>query len=118
MLAGVRPEDRSKLRLEGYSYKHFHILSECQFPLEAHDTLVRKYDAWKTCLGALRIPHIDVLRILGAVLLLGCNAILYTVKGPYQYYKSAKFNSSHRIYNLFSMNFHEKARYYQCFLIN
>ena len=76
MLAGVRPDDRSKLRLEGYTYKNFHILSECQAPLEAHDTLVRKYDAWKTCLGALRIPHLDVLRILGATLLLGYNAIL------------------------------------------
>ena len=73
MLAGVRPEERSRLRFEGYTYKHFHILSECQAPVETQETLVRKYDAWKTCLGALRIPHSDVLRILGAILLLGCS---------------------------------------------
>ena len=71
MLAGLRPEDRGRLRLEGYAYKHFHILSECQSPLESQETLVRKYEAWKTCLGALRVPHIDVLRIIASVLLLG-----------------------------------------------
>ncbi|KAI6661555.1 Unconventional myosin-IXb isoform X2 [Oopsacas minuta] len=94
MLAGVRPEDRGRLRLEGYTYKHFHILSECQSPQETQDTLIRKYEAWKTCLGALRIPHLDVLRILGAILLIGNVEFVQSSDGTCKVYGEKELVSS------------------------
>lgn len=70
MLAGLSPEDRAKLNLEGYSATNLRYLQSGDvFQDEKEDAA--RFQAWKTCLGILGIPFLDVVRVLAAVLLLG-----------------------------------------------
>lgn len=70
MLAGLSREERIRLNLEGYSVHNLNYLQTgdtCQNEQED----ATRFQAWKTCLGILGIPFLDVVRVLSAVLLLG-----------------------------------------------
>ncbi|XP_070580651.1 unconventional myosin-X-like isoform X2 [Ptychodera flava] len=68
MLAGLTPDERVKLHLQGYSAHNLNCLNH----LLAMDTDAdsQKFKAWKNSLSVLGIPFSDVMRILAAVLLL------------------------------------------------
>ncbi|KAH8334203.1 hypothetical protein KR059_007456, partial [Drosophila kikkawai] len=69
MLAGLNREERQKLHLEGYSPANLRYLRGDSAQNEQEDAV--RFQAWKTCLGILGIPFLDVVRVLAAVLLLG-----------------------------------------------
>lgn len=70
MLAGLSKEERIKLNLEGHSPSTLRYLQHGDTRQDiAEDT--SRFQAWKTCLGVLGIPFLDVVRVLAAVLLLG-----------------------------------------------
>lgn len=70
MLAGLSRDERVKLNLEGYSATNLRYLQGGDvFQDEKEDAA--RFQAWKTCLGILGIPFLDVVRVLAAVLLLG-----------------------------------------------
>ncbi|XP_077527396.1 unconventional myosin-IXb-like dachs isoform X2 [Haemaphysalis longicornis] len=70
MLAGLNPEERGKLHLDGYSVQNLRYLNRGDVSQnEAQDAT--RFEAWKTCLSVLGIPFLDVVRVLAAVLLLG-----------------------------------------------
>ncbi|XP_017068583.2 LOW QUALITY PROTEIN: unconventional myosin-IXb [Drosophila eugracilis] len=69
LLAGLSREERQKLHLEGYSPANLRYLRGDTGQNEPEDAL--RFQAWKTCLGILGIPFLDVVRVLAAVLLLG-----------------------------------------------
>ncbi|KAH8259022.1 hypothetical protein KR038_007812, partial [Drosophila bunnanda] len=69
MLAGLNREERQKLHLEGYSPANLRYLRGDFAQNEQEDAI--RFQAWKTCLGILGIPFLDVVRVLAAVLLLG-----------------------------------------------
>ncbi|XP_013109601.1 unconventional myosin-IXa isoform X2 [Stomoxys calcitrans] len=70
MLAGLSREERVKLNLEGYSPVNLRYLQHGDVVQNEQEDAVR-FQAWKTCLGILGIPFLDVVRVLAAVLLLG-----------------------------------------------
>uniref|UniRef100_A0A1B0BP12 Myosin motor domain-containing protein n=1 Tax=Glossina palpalis gambiensis TaxID=67801 RepID=A0A1B0BP12_9MUSC len=70
MLAGLNREERIKLNLEGYSPTNLRYLQYGDINQNEQDDASR-FQAWKTCLGILGIPFLDVVRVLAAVLLLG-----------------------------------------------
>ncbi|KAL1128916.1 hypothetical protein AAG570_013450 [Ranatra chinensis] len=70
MLAGLTPEERVKLNLEGYSLHNLSYL-KCGDTRQDENEDATRFQAWKTCLGVLGIPFLDVVRVLAAVLLLG-----------------------------------------------
>ncbi|XP_024086474.1 myosin-I heavy chain isoform X2 [Cimex lectularius] len=70
MLAGLTPEERSKLNLEGYNLHNLCYL-KCGDTRQDEAEDATRFQAWKTCLGVLGIPFLDVVRVLAAVLLLG-----------------------------------------------
>ncbi|BFF93646.1 unconventional myosin-IXb [Drosophila madeirensis] len=69
LLAGLNREERQKLHLEGYSPANLRYLRGDTGQNEQEDAV--RFQAWKTCLGILGIPFLDVVRVLAAVLLLG-----------------------------------------------
>ncbi|XP_037301491.1 LOW QUALITY PROTEIN: unconventional myosin-IXb, partial [Manduca sexta] len=70
MLAGLTPDERAQLHLEGYGPQDLRYLaSPHQRRAEPEDAA--RFHAWKTCLVILGIPFLDVVRVLAAVLLLG-----------------------------------------------
>lgn len=69
LLAGLNREERQKLHLEGYSPANLRYLRGDISQNEQEDA--QRFQAWKTCLGILGIPFLDVVRVLAAVLLLG-----------------------------------------------
>ncbi|KAH8266593.1 hypothetical protein KR018_002731, partial [Drosophila ironensis] len=69
LLAGLGREERQKLHLEGYSPANLRYLRGDIGHNEQEDAV--RFQAWKTCLGILGIPFLDVVRVLAAVLLLG-----------------------------------------------
>ncbi|XP_030380655.1 unconventional myosin-IXAa [Scaptodrosophila lebanonensis] len=72
LLAGLNREERQKLHLEGYSPANLRYLQTGINDTgrnEVEDSV--RFQAWKTCLGILGIPFLDVVRVLAAVLLLG-----------------------------------------------
>ncbi|XP_016979643.1 unconventional myosin-IXb isoform X1 [Drosophila rhopaloa] len=69
LLAGLSREERQKLHLEGYSPANLRYLRGDTGQNEQEDAV--RFQAWKTCLGILGIPFLDVVRVLAAVLLLG-----------------------------------------------
>ncbi|KAL4708682.1 hypothetical protein ACJJTC_010627 [Scirpophaga incertulas] len=70
LLAGLTPEERAQLHLDGYTAQDLRYLqSSQQWRAEPEDAA--RFHAWKTCLGILGIPFLDVVRVLAAVLLLG-----------------------------------------------
>ncbi|XP_032584952.1 unconventional myosin-Va isoform X2 [Drosophila mojavensis] len=69
LLAGLNREERQKLHLEGYSPANLRYLRGDVAQNEQEDAA--RFQAWKTCLGILGIPFLDVVRVLAAVLLLG-----------------------------------------------
>ncbi|KAM8716463.1 hypothetical protein ACLKA7_003354 [Drosophila subpalustris] len=69
LLAGLNREERQKLHLEGYSPANLRYLRGDIAQNEQEDA--KRFQAWKTCLGILGIPFLDVVRVLAAVLLLG-----------------------------------------------
>ncbi|XP_046866634.1 unconventional myosin-IXa [Drosophila willistoni] len=69
LLAGLNREERQKLHLEGYSPANLRYLRGDTGQNEVEDAA--RFQAWKTCLGILGIPFLDVVRVLAAVLLLG-----------------------------------------------
>lgn len=70
MLAGLNREERIKLYLEGYSPSNLRYLQDGDINQDENEDNIR-FQAWKTCLGILGIPFLDVVRVLAAVLLLG-----------------------------------------------
>lgn len=70
MLAGLSREERVKLNLEGYSPSNLKYLQSGDLHQDDKEDAAR-FQAWKTCLGILGIPFLDVVRVLAAVLLLG-----------------------------------------------
>ncbi|XP_054082848.1 myosin-G heavy chain isoform X3 [Zeugodacus cucurbitae] len=70
MLAGLSREERIKLNLEGYSPANLRYLQSGDIVQNEQEDAAR-FQAWKTCLGILGIPFLDVVRVLAAVLLLG-----------------------------------------------
>ncbi|GLV44854.1 dachs [Carabus blaptoides fortunei] len=70
MLAGLSPEERSKLNLEGCTPATLKYLKHGDTRQDMAEDASR-FQAWKTCLGILGIPFLDVVRVLAAVLLLG-----------------------------------------------
>ncbi|KAH8410552.1 hypothetical protein KR009_001327, partial [Drosophila setifemur] len=69
LLAGLNREERQKLHLDGYSPANLRYLRGDIGQNEQEDSV--RFQAWKTCLGILGIPFLDVVRVLAAVLLLG-----------------------------------------------
>ncbi|XP_068140708.1 unconventional myosin-Vb [Drosophila tropicalis] len=69
LLAGLNREERQKLHLEGYSPANLRYLRGDTGQNEVEDAA--RFQSWKTCLGILGIPFLDVVRVLAAVLLLG-----------------------------------------------
>lgn len=70
MLAGLSQEERKRLNLEGYSIHNLNYLQSGDKNQNEQEDAIR-FQAWKTCLGILGIPFLDVVRVLSAVLLLG-----------------------------------------------
>lgn len=70
MLAGLSTEERSKLNLEGHTTSTLKYLQHGDTRQDLGEDSSR-FQAWKTCLGILGIPFLDVVRVLAAVLLLG-----------------------------------------------
>ncbi|KAL5281767.1 Myo20 family protein [Megaselia abdita] len=70
MLAGLSREERTKLNLDGYSAVNLRYLQNGITSQDEEEDSTR-FQAWKTCLGILGIPFLDVVRVLAAVLLLG-----------------------------------------------
>lgn len=70
MLAGLSAEERSKLNLEGCTPATLKYLKHGDTRQDLAEDATR-FQAWKTCLGILGIPFLDVVRVLAAVLLLG-----------------------------------------------
>lgn len=70
MLAGLSREERTKLNLDGYSAVNLRYLQNGITSQDEEEDATR-FQAWKTCLGILGIPFLDVVRVLAAVLLLG-----------------------------------------------
>lgn len=69
MLAGLTAEERQQLQLEGVTAADLRYLSNGNRHHDPEDAL--RFLAWKSCLGILGIPFLDVMRVLSAVLLLG-----------------------------------------------
>lgn len=93
MLAGLNREERIKLNLEGFSPANLRYLQGGDINQDEKEDSAR-FQAWKTCLGILGIPFLDVVRVLAAVLLLGN---VQFVDGQVRY----KQNILHSIYNIF-----------------
>lgn len=70
MLAGLSKEERSRLHLEGYTTHNLNYLKNGDIRQDEGEDAAR-FQAWKTCLGILGIPFLDVVRVLAAILLLG-----------------------------------------------
>ncbi|XP_050421871.1 unconventional myosin-IXAa isoform X2 [Adelges cooleyi] len=70
MLAGLTQEERVKLNLEGYSPSNLQYLMHGDTRQDEAEDAAR-FQSWKSCLGLLGIPFMDVVRVLAAVLLLG-----------------------------------------------
>ncbi|XP_047993590.1 unconventional myosin-IXAa isoform X1 [Leguminivora glycinivorella] len=70
LLAGLTAEERTALRLEGYAPQDLRYLAS-PAPRRPDPDDATRFLAWKTCLGILGIPFLDVVRVLAAVLLLG-----------------------------------------------
>ncbi|XP_030768013.1 unconventional myosin-IXa isoform X2 [Sitophilus oryzae] len=70
MLAGLSTEERAKLNLERHKPSTLKYLQHGDIRQDVAEDASR-FQAWKTCLGVLGIPFLDVVRVLAAVLLLG-----------------------------------------------
>ncbi|CAK1550870.1 unnamed protein product [Leptosia nina] len=70
MLAGLSSDERSQLHLDKHTAQDFRYLSSSVSRRSESEDAVR-FQAWKSCLGVLGIPFLDVVRVLAAVLLLG-----------------------------------------------
>ncbi|ENN79092.1 hypothetical protein YQE_04455, partial [Dendroctonus ponderosae] len=70
MLAGLAAEERTKLNLDGHKPSTLKYLQQGDVRQDVAEDATR-FQAWKTCLGVLGIPFLDVVRVLAAVLLLG-----------------------------------------------
>ncbi|GBP15808.1 Unconventional myosin-VIIb [Eumeta japonica] len=75
MLAGLSAEERARLHLDGLAAHQLRYLGTPGAASARNDsddaTRWEKAPAWKSCLGILGIPFLDVVRVLAAVLLLG-----------------------------------------------
>ncbi|XP_050680896.1 unconventional myosin-Va [Leptidea sinapis] len=79
MLAGLTADERSQLHLDGYSPQDLRYLAATApgaacgplAPLAPDGEQAARFQAWRSCLGVLGIPFLDVVRVLAAVLLLG-----------------------------------------------
>ena len=70
MLAGLTPEERKQLGLDGYSVQDLLFLNNSDTRQdEAQDAA--RFQEWKTNLAVLGIPFMDVVRVLSSILLLG-----------------------------------------------
>ncbi|XP_077979493.1 uncharacterized protein LOC144434854 [Glandiceps talaboti] len=69
MLAGLTPDERVKLHLQGFSAHNLKYLNHL-LTMDTDDDC-EKFIMWKNSLSILGIPFSDVMRILSAVLLLG-----------------------------------------------
>ncbi|CAH1398223.1 unnamed protein product [Nezara viridula] len=86
MLAGLSPEERVKLNLDGYNLHNLSYL-KCGDTRQDEAEDATRFQAWKACLGVLGIPFMDVVRVLAGVLLLGnvvfvdsCGSVEVTVQ--------------------------------------
>jgi dachs protein len=70
MLAGLTPEERKQLGLDGLGVRHLHFLNMGDLRQdEAADA--ERFAEWRANLAVLGIPFMDVVRVLAAILLLG-----------------------------------------------
>ncbi|GAB6025930.1 Myosin 10A, isoform D, variant 3 [Chamberlinius hualienensis] len=68
MLAGLKPEEKARLHLEGYSIHNLKYIKH----KESHDkSEAYRFEIWRNCLSLLGILFMDVMRILAAILLIG-----------------------------------------------
>ncbi|XP_037069568.1 myosin-I heavy chain-like [Pollicipes pollicipes] len=70
MLAGLSADERAKLHLEGCTLSSLRYLRQGDTRQDDKED-ARRFEAWKSCLGVLGIPFMDVVRVLASVLLLG-----------------------------------------------
>ncbi|XP_054159659.1 uncharacterized protein LOC128957868 [Oppia nitens] len=70
MLAGLTPDERTKLNLDGMTVESLQYLNKGNIDCNDEEDAIR-FEAWKSCLSVLGIPFLDVVRVLAAVLLLG-----------------------------------------------
>ncbi|KAF0301174.1 Myosin-VIIa [Amphibalanus amphitrite] len=70
LLAGLAPDERARLHLDGHTLCSLRYLQGGDLRQNAAEDAAR-FRAWKSCLGVLGIPFLDVVRVLAAVLLLG-----------------------------------------------
>lgn len=70
MLAGLSDEERTRLKLDGFSISNLNYLKNGDIRQDEQEDAAR-FGRWKACLGILGIPFIDAVRVLWAVLLLG-----------------------------------------------
>ncbi|KAK6632528.1 hypothetical protein RUM43_013296 [Polyplax serrata] len=92
MLAGLTAEERAKLTLEGYTVQNLRYLQQGDTNQDVTEDAAR-FQAWKTCLGILGIPFIDVVRVLAAVLLLGNVAFVDGAGMEVEIYGDAELNA-------------------------
>ena len=70
MMAGLSPEERSQLGLDGYSIQDLMYLNVGDTRQDqASDS--QRFSEFRASLGVLGIPFMDVVRVLSAILLLG-----------------------------------------------
>ena len=70
MMAGLNPEERSQLGLEGLSIKDLNYLNIGD-TRQDETSDAKRFADWKSNLAVLGIPFMDVVRVLSAILLLG-----------------------------------------------
>ena len=70
MMAGLNPEERSQLGLEGLSIKDLNYLNIGD-TRQDETSDAKRFADWKCNLAVLGIPFMDVVRVLSAILLLG-----------------------------------------------
>ena len=70
MMAGLNPEERSQLGLDGLSIKDLNYLNIGD-TRQDETSDAKRFADWKSNLAVLGIPFMDVVRVLSAILLLG-----------------------------------------------
>ena len=70
MMAGLNPEERSQLGLDGLSIKDLNYLNIGD-TRQDETSDAKRFADWKSNLAILGIPFMDVVRVLSAILLLG-----------------------------------------------
>jgi len=70
MMAGLTPEERNQMCLDGYSVRDLRYLNQGDIRVDDEQEGER-FREWKSNLAVLGIPFMDVVRVLATILLLG-----------------------------------------------